>query len=177
MYLITDESAGFWAAPFDGIFGMGYKAEGSFFQTLVKYGLEPIMGFWLTPASGSAGNAEMTLGGIDESKIQGKKIDYIPIYHMLTELKAFWQLESVQFAVNGKTNKALKKTRQIYFDSGTANLQFPKETTEALYAMISPKIKPFGEHGAYGLPCSEVSSIRARIDLTFNDQNGKASAH
>jgi hypothetical protein len=36
------------------------------------------MGFWLTPAS--MGNAEMTLGGIDESKIQGKKIDYIPIY-------------------------------------------------------------------------------------------------
>ncbi|KAH7334805.1 acid protease [Rhizoctonia solani] len=166
MYLITDESEGFWAAPFDGVFGMGYKAEGSFFQTLVKHGLDPLMGFWLPPAS--LGKAEMTLGGVDESKLEGKKVDYIPI-----QVQGFWQLESTQFAVNGETNKALKQVRQIYFDSGTANLQFPKATTEALYALISPKIKPFGESGAYGLPCSEVSLIQARIDLTFEDQAGE----
>ncbi|CAE6354400.1 unnamed protein product [Rhizoctonia solani] len=168
IYLINDESAGFWAAPFDGIFGMGYKAEGTFFQTLVRQGLEPVMGFWLTPMS--VGKAEMTLGGVDESKIQGKKVNYIPIY---SGAYGFWQLESTQFGINGKTNDLLKQTRQVYFDSGTANLQFPKETTEALYALISPKIKPFGKDGAYGLPCSEVSSIQARIDLTFNDKNGK----
>ncbi|CAE6500271.1 unnamed protein product [Rhizoctonia solani] len=168
LYLITDESEGFWAAPFDGVFGMGYKAEGSFFQTLVKQGLDPIMGFWLPPAS--VRDAEMTLGGVDESKIEGKKVDYIPIYKGAW---GFWQLESTQFSVNGETNEALKQVRQIYFDSGTANLQFPKDTTEALYALISPKIKPFGESGAYGLPCSEVSSIQARIDLTFKDQAGE----
>ncbi|CAE6475726.1 unnamed protein product [Rhizoctonia solani] len=168
MYLITDESAGFWAAPFDGIFGMGYKARGSFFQTLVQQGLDPVMGFWLTPLS--MGQAEMTLGGVDESKIQGKRVDYIPIP---SGAYGFWQLESSQFAVNGNTNHVLKRIRQVYFDSGTANLQFPKDTTEALYALISPKIKPVGTNGAYGLPCSEVSSIQARIDFTFNDQNGK----
>ncbi|KAG8732924.1 hypothetical protein FRC11_010063 [Ceratobasidium sp. 423] len=168
MYLITNESAGFWAAPFDGIFGMGYKAEGSFFQTLVKQGLNPIMGFWLTPAS--VGKAEMTLGGVDGSKLQGKKVNYIPIP---SGAYGFWQLESTQFAVNGVTNVELNQTRQVYFDSGTANLQFPKNTAEALYALISPKIKPFGKSGAYGLPCSEIPSIQARIDLTFNDQAGE----
>jgi hypothetical protein len=52
-------------------------------------------------------------------------------------------------------------------------LQFPKNTTEALYALISPQIKPFGDKGAYGLPCSEVTSLKSRIDLTFIDQTGK----
>ncbi|KAG9100498.1 hypothetical protein FRC07_010410, partial [Ceratobasidium sp. 392] len=52
-------------------------------------------------------------------------------------------------------------------------VQFPKKTTEALYALISPKIKAFGNKGAYGLPCSEVASVKARIDLTFKDQSGK----
>ncbi|CAE6443117.1 unnamed protein product [Rhizoctonia solani] len=168
IYLITDESAGFWAAPFDGIFGMGYKAEGSFFQTLVKQGLDPIMGFWLTPAV--VGKAEITLGGVDESKLEGKKVNYIPVSSVA---HGFWQLESTQFAVNGETNEVLKQIRQVYFDSGTANLQFPKNTTEAMYALISPNIKPFGESGAYGIPCSEVSSIQARLDLTFKDQAGE----
>lgn len=92
--------------------------------------------------------------------------------------------------MNGKTNSVLNQTRQLYFDTGTANVsfkishcsqlpnyafqvQFPKDTTEALYALISPKIKAFGDHGAYGLPCSEISSIKASIDLTFKDQDGK----
>ncbi|CAE6461519.1 unnamed protein product [Rhizoctonia solani] len=168
MYLITDESAGFWSAPFDGIFGMGYKANGSFFQALVKQGIDPIMGFWLTPTS--AGEAEMTLGGVDDSKLEGKKVNYIPIPK---GAYGFWQLESTQFAVNGKTNEALKQIRQVYFDSGTANLQLPKSTTEAIYALISPKIQPFGESGAYGIPCSDLSSIEARVDLTFKDQAGE----
>ncbi|KAF8608390.1 acid protease [Ceratobasidium sp. AG-I] len=168
-YLITNQTSGFWNDPFDGVFGMGYVANGSFFQALVQSGLPPVLGFSLTPKA--VGGAQLTIGGFDETKIRGKKLAYIPIPKGAW---GFWQLESSQFAVNGKTNSVLKQVRQVYFDTGTANVHFPKDTTEALYALISPKIKAFGENGAYGMPCSEVSSVKATIDLTFKDQNGKS---
>ncbi|KAG8742921.1 hypothetical protein FRC10_000709 [Ceratobasidium sp. 414] len=167
-YLITNQTSGFWDDPFDGVFGMGYISNGTFFQNLVQHGLPAVMGFYLTPKA--IGGAEMTIGGVDNVKLKGKTVAYIPI---AKGARGFWQLESSQFAVNGKTNGALKQVRQVYFDTGTANVQFPKNTTEALYALISPKIKAFGDKGAYGLPCSEVSTIKARIDLTFADQSGK----
>ncbi|KAG8702444.1 hypothetical protein FRC08_003483 [Ceratobasidium sp. 394] len=167
-YLITNQTSGFWDDPFDGVFGMGYIANGTFFQNLVQHGLPAVMGFYLAPKA--IGGAEMTIGGVDDAKLEGKTVAYIPI---AKGAWGFWQLESSQFAVNGETNAALKQVRQVYFDTGTANVQFPKNTTEALYALISPKINAFGDKGAYGLPCSEVSTVKARIDLTFTDQSGK----
>ncbi|KAG8730079.1 hypothetical protein FRC10_003143, partial [Ceratobasidium sp. 414] len=38
-YLITEQSSGFNADPFDGIFGMGYDGDGTVFQNLVNQGL------------------------------------------------------------------------------------------------------------------------------------------
>ncbi|KAG8728378.1 hypothetical protein FRC10_005030, partial [Ceratobasidium sp. 414] len=38
-YLITKQSSGFNADPFDGIFGMGYDGDGTVFQNLVNQGL------------------------------------------------------------------------------------------------------------------------------------------
>lgn len=39
--------------------------------------------------------------------------------------------------------------------------------------MISPNIKPnHKEPGAYGIPCNLISSLSARIDITFTSQQG-----
>jgi hypothetical protein len=39
--------------------------------------------------------------------------------------------------------------------------------------MISPDIKPNpNEPGAYGIPCNLISSLSARIDITFTSQQG-----
>jgi hypothetical protein len=56
-----------------------------------------------------------------------------------------------------------------------ASLQivFPKAVTEAMYALISPNIKAVGTKGAYGLPCSQISSITAKLDFTFTTTGGK----
>lgn len=44
---------------------------------------------------------------------------------------------------------------------------------QAIYAMISPDIKPYSkEPGAYGIPCHLISSLPARIDITFTSQQG-----
>jgi len=39
--------------------------------------------------------------------------------------------------------------------------------------MISPNIKPHGTFGAYGIPCSQISSLPATIDFTFTSQAGR----
>ena len=42
-----------------------------------------------------------------------------------------------------------------------------------MYALISSDIQPFDdEPGAYGLPCSKISGLPAKIDLTFTSQQG-----
>jgi hypothetical protein len=81
--------------------GMGYSADGTVFQNLVNQGLpgkrflsdlhnapvliiyrysilltKAVFGMWLTPKS--VGGAELTLGGIDNSKFSGP-ITYIPV--------------------------------------------------------------------------------------------------
>ncbi|KAF8676681.1 Acid protease, partial [Rhizoctonia solani] len=166
-YLITKQSSGFDADPFDGIFGMGYSADGTVFQNLVNQGLPAVFGMWLTPKS--VGGAELTLGGIDNSKFSGP-VTYIPVD---PATQGFWQLVSSQYAVNGKTSAALKKTTHVIFDSGTSNIVFPKAVTEALYALISPEIKPVGTKGAYGIACSKISSLTAKLDFTFTTTAGK----
>ncbi|CUA67158.1 hypothetical protein RSOLAG22IIIB_13277 [Rhizoctonia solani] len=167
-YLITQQSTGFNADPFDGIFGMGYSADGTVFQNLVNQGLPAVFGMWLTPRS--VGGAELTLGGIDNSKVSGS-ITYIPVD---PATQGFWQLVSSQYAVNGKTSAALKKTTHVIFDSGTSNIVFPKAVTEAMYALISPDIKAVGTKGAYGIACSKISSLTAKLDFTFTTAAGKA---
>lgn len=48
---------------------------------------------------------------------------------------------------------------------------------QAIYAQISPNIKPFaGEPGTYGIPCSQISSLPAEISFAFTSQQGSSFA-
>ncbi|KAG8707791.1 hypothetical protein FRC08_000283 [Ceratobasidium sp. 394] len=167
-YLITKQSSGLNDDPFDGIFGMGYDGNGTVFQNLVNQGLPAVFGMWLTPRS--VGGAELTLGGFDNTKFCGA-LTYIPVD---LSTRGLWQLLSTQYAVNGKTSSILKQTTHIVFDSGTSNIVFPKAVAEAMYALISPHIKAVGTKGAYGLPCSQIRSLTAKLDFTFITTSGKA---
>jgi len=61
----------------------------------------------------------------------------------------------------------------MIIDTGTSNIVFDKQTTEAIYSMISPDIKPNpDEPGAYGIACSKISSLRATIDIPFTSIDG-----
>ena len=84
-----------------------------------------------------------------------------------------WEASSSKISINGKTTTLLHQTRNIIFDSGTSNILFSTQTAEAMYALISPDIKPFAaEPGAYGLPCSAIGGLPAVIDITFTSQQG-----
>ncbi|KAF7792410.1 hypothetical protein EIP86_003447 [Pleurotus ostreatoroseus] len=139
-----------------------------FFAGLEDQGLPSLFSLFLTPKS--VGEAELTIGGIDDTKFTGSLT-----FASLTDASSgAWQLTSPSIAVNGKTSSTLKKSRIFIFDSGTSNLVMPQADTEAIYALISPNIKPFsGESGTFGIPCSEISSLPAVIDIAFTSQQGR----
>ncbi|KAE9400870.1 acid protease [Gymnopus androsaceus JB14] len=152
--------------PFSGIQGMSAEAQG-FFAALIKRGLPSLFGMFLTPLA--VGNAELTIGGIDESKFTGE----LTFASQAEDSGATWQLNSPGLSVNGKTSSVLDVPRTIIFDSGTSNILFPTATAEAIYSFISPDIKPNpAEAGTYGIACDLISTLPAVIDITFTSQEG-----
>ncbi|KAI0930282.1 hypothetical protein AcW1_009018 [Taiwanofungus camphoratus] len=168
LYTIINQTAAFAIDPFSGIQGMSSQAEG-FFAGLIEQGLPALFGMSLTARD--VGSAELTIGGYDKSKFQGDLI-YADI---AGDSGGSWEISSPQIAVNGQTDSTLKAQRDIIFDSGTSNIVFDTKTTEAMYALISPNIKPYdSEPGAYGIACSEIDSLTAVLDFTFRSTKGEA---
>ncbi|KAJ7089207.1 acid protease [Mycena belliarum] len=166
--LITSQTAKFAINPFSGIQGMSAQAEG-FFAGLIAQGLPSLFSLYVTP--NAIGGAELTVGGIDSSKFNGT-LTYAP---NSTPGTADWTLTSPMIAVNGKTTPLLRRSRDVFFDSGTSNILFSTDTTEAIYALISPNITAHAsEPGTYGIACSLIPTLPAVIDLGFVDTNGKA---
>ncbi|KAJ3833034.1 aspartic peptidase domain-containing protein [Lentinula raphanica] len=145
--------------------GMGARAQG-FFAALIAQGLPSLFGLFLTPLS--VGNAELTIGGFDETKFSGDLT-----FASQAGTGATWELRSPGISVNGKTTSLLKTERTIIFDSGTSNVLFDTDTAEAMYALISPSILPNpAEPGTYGIACDLIPTLPAVIDITFTSQQG-----
>ncbi|KAG7098784.1 hypothetical protein E1B28_000691 [Marasmius oreades] len=167
LFLITDQTPTFNIDPFSGIQGMGARASG-FFASLIAQGLPSLFGLFLTPLS--VGNAELTIGGVDSSKFSGP----LTFASLPGRGSSAWTLTSTGVSVNGRTTSTLSTSRSLIFDSGTSNMIFNTATTEAIYALISPDIKPnSAEPGTYGIACNRISSLPAKIDITFTAQTGR----
>ncbi|KAF8200694.1 acid protease [Pholiota molesta] len=165
LFLITNQTAKFNIDPFSGIQGMGATAQG-IFAALINNGLPSLFSLYLTPQA--VGNAELTIGGTDNSKFTGK-LDTLPSQTAAPT----WQLESPGISVNGQTTSVLSTSRTIIFDSGTSNVLFSTDTANAIYALISPNIKPNpAEAGTYGIACNLISTLPAVIDIAFVSQSG-----
>jgi len=167
LFLITEQTPTFNVDTFSGIQGMSARAQG-FFAALVDRGLPSLFGLFLTPLA--VGDAELTIGGIDDSKFSGD----LTFASQAEDSGATWQLNSPGIFVNGKTNSVLNVPRTIIFDSGTSNVYFPTATAEAIYALISPDIKPNpAEGGTFGIACDLIPTLPAVISVTFTSQEGK----
>ncbi|KAH9931105.1 acid protease [Epithele typhae] len=163
-FTITKQTPKFNLDPFLGIQGMGSSAEG-IFAFLVNQGLPSLFSMFLTP--NAVGNAELLIGGIDNTKFKGNLV------YTENTGSGDWEATASRISVNGKTSSVLNKRLNIVFDSGTSNILFSTSIANAMYALISPNIKPFAaEPGAYGIPCSQIGGLPAVIDLTFTDLNG-----
>ncbi|KAI0729009.1 aspartic peptidase domain-containing protein, partial [Irpex lacteus] len=169
-YLIVNQTKEWAADPNSGIQGLGAKARG-LFAGLEAQGLPSLFSFYLTPES--VGDAELTLGGIDHSKFKGD-LTYVSTVPTPYPEYPFWQLKNLGFSVNNKSTSAPSKERIFVFDSGTSNVVLPKEDAEAIYAQISPHIKPYTPiSGTYALPCSLLPSLTSEIQFFFRAQNGR----
>ncbi|KAF9818494.1 hypothetical protein IEO21_02732 [Rhodonia placenta] len=167
LYTIIDQTAAFAIDPFSGIQGMSSQAAG-FFAGLIDQGYPSLFGMYLTPKS--VGNAELTIGGIDDSKYSGD-LTYSPLPG---GSEGSWQLNSPTIYVNGETTGTLDQQRTIIFDSGTPNVYFDTDTTEAIYSIISSDIQPYSsEQGAYGIACSKIDQLPAQLDITFTTESGE----
>jgi len=164
-FLITEQTPTFSPDPFDGIQGLSSVAQG-LFAGLVDQGLQPLFSTYLTPEK--IGHAELTLGGVDESKFFG------PLTFASIISDGHWVIPSQGITVNGKSSSILKEPRVIVFDSGTSNIVLLQNATEAVYALISPDIKPNPEEpNSYGIPCSKIRDLPAEISFAFTSQEGK----
>ncbi|KAI0092968.1 aspartic peptidase domain-containing protein [Irpex rosettiformis] len=169
-YMIVNQTEEWATDPNSGIQGLGSKAKG-LFAGLEAQGLPSLFSFYITPQS--VGNAELILGGIDHSKFKGA-ITYVPIAQSQYPEYPFWLLTNLGFSVNNKMTSASPKNRIFVFDSGTSNVVMPKEDAEAIYAEISPNIKPYTPiSGTYAIPCAEISTLIAEIQFFFKAQDGK----
>ncbi|KZT63211.1 acid protease [Daedalea quercina L-15889] len=169
--LVVNQTAAFDSNPYSGITGLGPVPEG-FFLGLMNNGLPGLFGLYVTPES--VGNAEITLGGVDESHIHSG----IQTAPLPSDNDDTWLLSSSAIYINNKTTSLLSSTREIIFDSGTSNAYFDPSITEAIYSVISPNIKPYApestEYGtAYGIACSEIDSLTSELTLTFTNTAGE----
>lgn len=161
--LITNQSAAFGIDPFDGIIGMGFPSglttgTQTFLSGIVSSGQIPeaIYGLYLTPHS--VGHAEISLGGVDSSKLTSD-INYIPVFPVTGPFNGTFE----KVYVNNKATKV--SSNYAIYDSGTANIVAPKKDAEEIYAKISPDIKPIDALGTYGIPCSKLKHIKSSISF------------
>jgi hypothetical protein len=85
-----------------------------------------------------------------------------------------WEIVSSGVVVNGRTSPVLDTNITMIIDSGTTNVVFGLNMTNAIYSLISSDIQPFTPiPGAYGIACSKVPNLPAKIDLKFTSQENE----
>ncbi|TFY71903.1 hypothetical protein EVG20_g1112 [Dentipellis fragilis] len=188
--VITNQTA---SDAFDGIIGMGYQTDGGIFPALKQAGLPgglfdipvnihsnlaaAVFSLYLTPRA--VGNVEIMLGGYDKSKTNGVEPTYAtilpPWVPSSNTSDNFWSLKSSQLTVNsGPINGNLFQDISLVFDTSTYGMVLPTNLTQAIYAQISPDIKPFGNGGTYAISCSKIKNLSSEITFTFTSTSNVA---
>ncbi|KAI1791951.1 acid protease [Ganoderma leucocontextum] len=125
-----------------------------------------LFSMFLTPHT--VGNAELIIGGVDNSKFTGDLV------WADQSGQGDWVVSSTAITVNGQTTDVLDQPRDIIFDSGTSNVLFSTQIAEAMYALISADIQPFDtKPSAYDLPYDKIGDLPAVIDIAFTARDGE----
>ncbi|KAH8674021.1 aspartic peptidase domain-containing protein [Xylariales sp. PMI_506] len=163
--LVDTSAAALNKMPVDGILGLGAPnvtgiGEVPWYWNLYYSGqlASPVFAFY-TPA-GDINGAELTLGGIDETKYEGE----IPYTKVLNDRGGF-TLDQTGLYIDGAV---FSRTGIAILDTGTAFLQTPDyATAKKLYAAISPNITQIDKAGAWGLPCDQIEAIAPEFTFTL----------
>lgn len=165
-----------------GIMGMGiYDPSANdtpWYWNLVEDGqLEShLFSFYIPPAElvGKIDGGQVTLGGIDESKVDGDiywtnlSVDATPdIYTYVLDQSAIYANGNLLIgnASNGTSFS------YAFLDTGTAFMQTPDfATARSIYAQISPNITQIDPAGAWGAPCDQIDDIAPDLMFTLGNQ-------
>lgn len=161
-----------------GVMGMGIWDPSAnntpWYWNLVKDGqLEsPLFSLYIPPENLAGG--QVTLGGIDESKIEGD-IHWTNLSADGIQNAYAYVIEQSAIYANGKSilqgNKhhgsaASRPFGYAFLDTSAAFMQTPDyDTAKIIYARISPNITQIDPAGAWGAPCDQMEGIAP--DLTF----------
>ncbi|GJJ10404.1 hypothetical protein Clacol_004630 [Clathrus columnatus] len=165
-WLMTNVSWGFYENPYDGIIGLGPAAiNGTLMAGLIRKGLPSVFGFYLTP--NTIGGAELTIGGIDETKLEAP-LSYVSV----PSTDKHWIIESTMISVDGTTLPTLNTTLPLIIDTGTPGMMFPNETAKAIYSLISSEIQPLDSLGSWGISCDKIETLTKDLELHFTTETG-----
>lgn len=168
-----------------GIMGLGIGDpslnHSSWFSNLVEGGQvdSAVFSFYIPP--GDLAGGQVTLGGVDESKVDGNiywtslSADATPdIFTYVLDQSAIYADGKM---INGNSSNASEAlTSYALLDTGTAFMQAPDyNTAKSLYAKISPFITQIDPAGAWGGPCSLIDTIAP--DLTFTLGSGSEAVN
>lgn len=133
----------------------------------------PLFGLYTPP--GQINGAQLTLGGLDDTKYDGE-ISFVDL-DVLTVSKPFWVMdiqtifidgEQLQVTTNGSASKVGYPQALSILDSGTAFLSAPEYSiARDIYATISPKIYQIDPVGSWGAPCSDLDAITSEVTFLF----------
>jgi len=185
--------------PVDGILGLGpfpivsWDAENSYepaYWHFVNTGQLPAPEYGLYIRPEKKDGHELTLGGVDETKFEGE----IKTLQLNAEVSGFvetWVSNVAAAWIGGHNDPDSKPWRNstatgdvplpagfAMLDSGTSFMLAPNfETTQALYADISPEIEPIDELGSWGAPCDVIHRVATDVTFTLGmgseeDQSG-----
>lgn len=165
-------------SPISGILGMGFQGpsveETAWYWNLVEDGqLEsPLFSLYIPPHDLAGG--QVTLGGVDESKVEGNIAWTSLNVAASRELRSYVIDQSAIYAdgklLGGDTfddSPASAPYSYAILDTATAFIQTPNHAVaKAIYAEISPNITQIDRAGAWGTTCKLMASIAP--DLTFS---------
>ncbi|OJJ67017.1 hypothetical protein ASPBRDRAFT_59421 [Aspergillus brasiliensis CBS 101740] len=128
---------------------------------------------------GSEYRAEMTVGGVDESKFVGD-IVWTDLNRNASILSEAYVVDFVRLDINGRPTgnystgiaggpPAPFTAGLIALDTGTAFLQTPdQQSAEDLYRQISPFITQIDSAGAWGAPCPLLNAVAPELTFTIS---------
>jgi len=146
---------------FDGIMGLGYdtisveRAVPPFYN-MVNQGLidEAMFSFWLArSADGAVQGGELTFGGYNEDRFEGK-LTWAPVTR-----KGYWEVKMDSFFIGDKELKF--DVGRAAIDTGTSLIACPTEIADAVNEKIGAKK---GFRGIYTVDCAAIPTLP---DVTF----------
>jgi saccharopepsin len=107
---------------------------------------EPVFAFYLAD---SEGESEVTFGGIDKDRYEGK-ITTIPLRR-----KAYWEVDFGALSYGG--DQAELESTGVILDTGTSLIALPSQLAEMLNAQIGAKK---GYNGQYSVDCNSRDTLK-----------------